>query len=165
MLAGIVEQIVVNVPQTAICLRHVINQLRAKCNLDSVNGREQYLSQSIVELIPLDDILEVASAVENVVHRVSLHVPPIGLQSEVADTFQTTDGEVLVAKQHAATLQQINLLLYGSRCLVSHIQRNDPPAVLMVCTTGTVIVRRTKCPILSVCVAKISLFSESCKFF
>ncbi len=48
------------------------------------------------------------------IHRVALHVPPVGFQSEVADAFEAFRSESFVTEQHPAILKQFNLLLYSS---------------------------------------------------
>ena len=86
-----------------------------------VSMAEQYLSQGIVEFIPLNHIFKTTSIRKDMINGVALHVPPIGFQTEVTDALEALHSESLVTEHHPAILKQFNLLLYGSRSLVCHI--------------------------------------------
>ena len=70
------------------------------------------VTQVCYRFISFYHILKTTSICKDMIHRVALHVPPVGFQSEVADAFEAFRSESLVTEQHPAILKQFNLLLY-----------------------------------------------------
>ena len=80
----------------------MLDDFRAQGHLDTLDGSEEQLTQSIVELIECDGVLECGTGLELVCLLVGLHRAKIGCETEVADfaqylccKFFVIDGETL----------------------------------------------------------------------